>query len=79
MVIDDNLAITGTCNFDFRSFYLHFEESVVIYNDKEISKMIESFEGMKEVSSLQDMNKYLHVSFFRKIYWSILHLIAPLL
>ena len=79
MVIDDNLAITGTCNFDFRSFYLHFEESVVIYNDKEISKMIESFEGMKEVSTLQDVNKYLHVSFFRKIYWSILHLIAPLL
>ena len=79
MVIDDNLAITGTCNFDFRSFYLHFEESVVIYNDKEISKMIESFEEMKEVSSLQDVNKYLHVSFFRKIYWSILHLIAPLL
>ncbi len=79
MVIDDNLAITGTCNFDFRSFYLHFEESVVIYNDKEILKMIESFEEMKKVSTLQDANKYLHVSFFRKIYWGILHLIAPLL
>ncbi len=79
MVIDDNLAINGTCNFDFRSFFLHFEESVVIYNDQEISKMITSFEGMKEVSELQDANKYVNISFLRRVYWSFLHLISPLL
>lgn len=25
LVVDDEIAIVGTCNFDFRSFFLHFE------------------------------------------------------
>ena len=32
MIISDNsTAIVGTCNFDFRSFYLHFENGVWLY------------------------------------------------
>ncbi len=38
VVSDDNIAIVGTTNFDFRSFYHHFECGVVFYN----SSMVDS-------------------------------------
>ncbi len=79
MVIDDEVALTGTCNFDFRSFYLHFEMSVCIYKDKEILKMIESFEEMEKVSTLQDVNKYVNAKWIKRLGWSLLRMIAPLL
>jgi cardiolipin synthase len=39
MVVDGKDAIVGTVNLDFRSLYLHFENSVYIKNDPEIEKM----------------------------------------
>ena len=79
MIVDDKIAITGTCNFDFRSFYLHFENSVLIYEDDVILEMKKSFEDMEKVSKKQPLDKYINVKLFRKIYWSILRLISPLL
>ena len=31
MIVDDDTAIIGTINFDFRSFYLHGENAVWMY------------------------------------------------
>lgn len=36
MYIDDTLATIGTVNFDFRSFYLHFENTVWFYDSKSL-------------------------------------------
>lgn len=40
MVVDDNFAIIGTVNFDFRSFYLHQECAVWMYDTAAIPEMI---------------------------------------
>lgn len=32
LVTDDETAVIGTINFDYRSLYLHFEDAVVVYN-----------------------------------------------
>lgn len=40
---DDTTAIVGTCNFDFRSFYLHFENGVWMHKSKAVKQARESF------------------------------------
>lgn len=36
IVSDDKVSIVGTANFDFRSFYLHFEDGVLMYDTKAV-------------------------------------------
>lgn len=79
MVVDDVMTLTGTCNFEFRSLYLHFEDGVFISNDKEIIKIRKNLETMIKAGKEQELNKYLNVSFPRKFLWSILRIISPLL
>ncbi len=41
---DDAQAIIGTINLDFRSLYLHFENGVYLYQDKEILEMEKDYQ-----------------------------------
>lgn len=43
VIVDDITCCVGTINFDFRSLYLHFENAVMIYNDKEILNVKQDF------------------------------------
>lgn len=57
MIIDDDIVITGTTNFDSRSFYLNAESNCFIY-DKQVvcdvqEKLQEDFEKAKKLS-MQD-------------------------
>jgi len=49
-VSDDNTAIVGTINLDFRSLYLHFENAVMLYKCRAIEDISKDFEKMFEVS-----------------------------
>lgn len=44
IVSDDTTAVVGTANFDFRSFYLLYENSVFMYKTKAVSQMKSDFE-----------------------------------
>ena len=79
IVADDNLAMTGTCNLDFRSMYLHLENSVFIANANSIVSIKDDLEDMIKDSKKVDESKYLNVKFFKKLWRSILRIIAPLL
>lgn len=43
IVSDNKTAIIGTTNFDFRSFYLHFENGVFLYNTNSVKKIKKDF------------------------------------
>ena len=43
MIADENKALIGTINLDYRSFFLHFEDGVYLYRVKEIQKMSQDF------------------------------------
>lgn len=45
MIVDDHEAMIGTCNLDFRSLYLHFENSVYLHESKTIMDMHEFFKN----------------------------------
>lgn len=44
MIVDDHEAMIGTCNLDFRSLYLHFENSVYLHESTTINDMHQFFE-----------------------------------
>ena len=79
IVADDDTAIVGTCNLDFRSMYWNFEDFVYMYRTQCIGKIkedaIETFAVSEEVyeESTND------ISFAGRLLQSILQLFAPLL
>ncbi len=79
VLIDDEYALTGTVNLDYRSLYLHFENSIFLYKNNCLKDIVNDLDEMINASQLQDKNKYLNASIFKRIIWGILRLIAPLI
>lgn len=70
--IDDLLATIGTVNFDFRSFYLHFENTVWFYNSSSLKDMklfLRETISKSKLLSYDDLNKK---NIFYRIFRSIL-------
>ncbi len=44
-VCDDELAVVGTINMDYRSLYLHFENGVLLYGCKAVADVKEDFDS----------------------------------
>ena len=79
VITDDEEAVVGTINMDYRSLYLNFECAVYMYKNKVIKEIEEDFkltlEECEEIT-LEDQKKY---SIFKKIIGKILRLFAPLM
>lgn len=43
-VCDDEIAVVGTINLDYRSLYLHFENGVWFYKNKVIQDILSDFQ-----------------------------------
>lgn len=79
IISDDMTAIVGTCNFDFRSFYLHFENGVWMYKSRAVVEAKESFFKALSVSEKITPEFFKNVSFKRQLVRSVLKIFAPLL
>ncbi len=44
VIMNEHCAIVGTINMDYRSFYLHYENGVWVYDEKFIEKVQEDFD-----------------------------------
>ena len=79
VIVDDMTCCVGTINFDFRSLYLHFENGVLIYNDKEILNIKQDF--------IKTINKSVQVTtetvksrkWYEKVIANVLRFFAPLM
>lgn len=79
VITDNHTAYIGTCNMDYRSFYLHFECGAMLYDVPCIKDMKKDY--------LDTLNKCLEITYekatdvtvFTKIARSIMRLIAPML
>ncbi|MCR5601520.1 MAG: cardiolipin synthase [Ruminococcus sp.] len=78
-VADGRTAVVGTINFDYRSFYLHFECGTVLYECPVISDIIKDFEKTAAVSHLVTVEECNERSLTKKIAGAILNMFAPLL
>lgn len=79
VITDDTIAFIGTCNMDYRSFYLHYECGAILYDTPSIGDMktayLETLEKCHQVT-LEEAND---VTVFTRIARSILRVFAPLL
>ncbi len=67
LVADDKIALVGTANLDYRSFYLHFELSVLFAGSSVIKSVKDDTIYALERSDEQTMEKVVKVSFLRRL------------
>lgn len=79
IVSDDDTAVVGTINMDFRSFFLHFECATCFYNSSVVGAVKQDILETINVSRQIDEEWLRRVPWLRSIAASVLRLFAPLL
>jgi len=79
MVVDGELAIIGTINFDFRSFYLHQENAVWMYRTEAIAAMSADFDATIAVSRRVTLAEVRAAPWWRRAIWLALRTFSPLM
>lgn len=78
VVSDDKVAVVGSINFDFRSLYWNFESAVWMYNTECITDIEADFQQIIVKSEEITYESVKNRSFPRRIYDSILKVVAPM-
>lgn len=75
-ICDDKIASIGTINLDYRSLYLHFETSTMLYYHPTIETIKADFLD-SQADSQEIFIEDTHTSFIGQIWESLLRLVAP--
>lgn len=78
VVCDDEVAVVGTINLDYRSLYLHFEDAVFMYGCKVVKEIDEDIRNAL-TQSRDVTDEYAHRKVGLRIWQSLLRLFAPLM
>ncbi len=76
---DDKVAIVGTTNMDYRSFYLHFECGVSFYNSPVAKDVRDDFLNTLQVCQPISLEEMEQLPLSRRILAKLLRLMAPLM
>jgi len=78
VVADDLYASVGSCNLDYRSFYLQFENGVWLCGDPAVLSVRDDFLQTLEVCQEITLADCRTLPLFRRLLQSIYRLFAPL-
>ncbi len=78
-LVDDDVAVVGTTNIDFRSFYLHFELSVLFFRSSIVDAVKKDFLKTFEMSKEQTISDAKDVGLIKRIARYFLRLFSPAL
>lgn len=79
ILVDDEVAIVGTSNLDFRSLYLHYENNILLYNTKSLKDINDYFTNTLDVCHLVTKDNLKKRGLFYRMLQAILKGFAPLL
>lgn len=79
VVSDDNKAVVGTINFDFRSLYHHFECATYIFRNPVIAEIEADFRRTLESCQEVTMEYYKAIPWYHRLAGKVLNFFAPLL
>ena len=79
LISDDEQAVVGTINFDFRSFYLHYECAVLLSGAAVISEIKRDFDATQERCQSITMAEYKRFNPMTKLMGRAIRTLAPLL
>jgi len=79
MVVDNNLAIVGSANMDYRSFDLNFEVNAMLYSKEIAGQLNEAFENdlkqATEINAIDWLNRPVYIHLWEKL----VRLLSPFL
>ncbi|MGL5440162.1 MAG: cardiolipin synthase [Filifactoraceae bacterium] len=78
-VCDDEIAVIGTINLDFRSLYLHFECATWMYQNKAILDMKHDYERTLALSEEITLDNLPYAKGIGKLVQSIIKVFSPLM
>lgn len=79
MIVDDERAYIGTCNMDYRSFYLHYECGALLYNIDTVQEMKNDFLATQNESHEVLASYTTGFKPITRLVHAILRLLAPLM
>ena len=78
-VSDDQVAIVGTANMDYRSFYLHFECGVSFYQSTMAAKVRDDILRTLKVCQPVELDELNRAPLHHRAFTKLLRLMAPLM
>ena len=78
-VVDDEYAVVGTINLDYRSLYLHFECAAWMYKASCVTDVRDDFLKTQQMSQEITLEKCRNISIPRRLGRSVLRVLAPLM
>ena len=78
-VVDDEYAVVGTINLDYRSLYLHFECGCWMYKTPSVEQVKKDFLKTQEKSQEMTLASVRKLHWFQRLGRSILRVFAPLM
>lgn len=78
-VSDDMVGVVGTINLDYRSLYLHFENSVWMYQTSAVRQLLQDFEKTLEKSQEITLHECKTISLWQRIGRGVLRIFSPLM
>lgn len=79
VVSDDVIAMIGTANLDYRSLYLHYEVSCLLYNTSTIIDIKEDIKKSIDVSHQVTYEECKKIKWYKKILVAFLRAFAPMI
>ena len=79
LVADDRMALVGTANLDYRSFFLHFELSVLFMGGSVVDEVKRDTQYALQRSVEQTEEELMKVSFVRRLVRTFFGFFAPAL
>ena len=77
-IADDEIAVVGTTNLDYRSFYLHFELSVLFFRSSIVKELKENFERTLLLSEEIKSGDEGRLPLYRRILRRVMSIFSPL-
>lgn len=79
IIADDKMGMIGSINFDYRSYYLHYECGVWMYDSSALLDLKADFVKALDDCEQITYEEYMQANVFVRIFRSLLNLFAPLM
>lgn len=78
-VVDDEYAVVGTINLDYRSLYLHYECASWLYKTKSVFEVRDDYIETLKTSQIITHADFNLIPWYKKILFAFLRIFAPLM
>jgi cardiolipin synthase len=77
--VDDEYGVVGTVNMDYRSLFLHYECGVWLYRSSTVLDIRNDFLKTQAQSQEVALEDATHLDWAKRLYRSVLRVLAPLM